>query len=56
MCDGGDQLSWGGCEHHTVQILVEVAITYVKTMRAEEGKGFMWTVFVHDLGDPKKGI
>ena len=40
MCICDDQLSQDVCEHYTVQILVEVAITHAETMRAEEGKGF----------------
>lgn len=36
-----------------MQILVEVAITHSQCMRVEVGKGFVLTLFVHELGDPK---
>ncbi len=35
------------------QILVVVASTQVRTLRTEAGKGFMWTVFAHELVDTK---
>jgi len=39
-----------------VQILVVVAIIQVRTLRAEVEKGFMSTVFDHELVDPKAKI
>ena len=40
-------------ELYLVQILVEVAIIQMRTLKTEVEKGSMWTVFVHGLVDPK---
>lgn len=39
-----------------MQILVVVAIIQMKPLKADEGKGFMWTVFDHEWIDPKSQI
>lgn len=39
-----------------VQILVVVAIIQMKPLKADEEKGFMWTVFDHEWIDPKTQI
>ena len=40
-------------EQYLVQILVEVAIIQMKTLKAEVDKVSMSTAFVHGLGGPK---
>ena len=39
-----------------MQILVVVASIHLKTMKTEEGKGSMLTLFVHGLAGPKWNV
>jgi len=43
-------------EHSLVQILVVVAITQMRILRTEEGKGSVITVFGYGLVDPKAQV
>ena len=44
--------TWG--KHHLVQILVVVASIQMRTLKAEEEKGSMWTAIGHGLAGPKE--
>jgi len=46
-------MSWGLVNFLLVQILVKVASTQVRTLRANVGKGFMTMEVSHELVDPK---
>ena len=47
---------WSQVEQTLVQILDVVATTQARSLRAEVGKGFMWTVIGHESVDPKPQI
>ena len=54
--DNVEAFTWVNVELSLLQILVVVAIIQIKPLKAEVGKGFVWTVFEHELVDPKSHI
>jgi len=46
-------LEWSKLEQSLVQILLVVVNIQMRNLKTEVNKGFMWTVFDHELVDPK---